>query len=119
SCLRGNGCPGDAGLSLPAGPPRVEITPNEGVPMSFSITRREALLSTGALLAAAAAPVPVLAQDRPKDEPFGYCLNTSTLQMGQKISIAEEIDAAAAAGFTAMEPWIGELQKHVEEGGTL
>jgi sugar phosphate isomerase/epimerase len=87
--------------------------------MTLNLTRREALLGAGALVASGAAARRAPAQDRPKDEPFGYCLNLSTLQMGQKISVAEEIDVAAAAGFTAVEPWIMELQKYVEKGGSL
>jgi sugar phosphate isomerase/epimerase len=87
--------------------------------MTLNLTRREALLGAGALVASGAAARRAPAQDRPQNEPFGYCLNTSTLQMGQKISVAEEIDVAAAAGFTAVEPWIMELQKYVEKGGSL
>lgn len=51
-------------------------------------------------------------------EPFGYCLNTSTLR-GQNLPIVEEIDIAAKVGFNAVEPWINELDKHVKSGRTL
>jgi sugar phosphate isomerase/epimerase len=51
-------------------------------------------------------------------EPFGYCLNTSTLR-GQNLPIQEEIDIAAKVGFGAIEPWINELDKHVKSGNTL
>ncbi len=80
------------------------------------LSRRDVLLGAGALVAAGRAAEG--AQERPKDEPFGYCLNTSTL-MGQKLPLADEIDLAAQAGFTAMEPWIREIQQHVEKGGSL
>jgi len=85
--------------------------------MNGRFSRREALAGAGALVAAGMTS-PVSAQDRPKDDPFLYCLNTSTL-MGHKLSIAEEIDLAAKAGFRAMEPWIRELEAHVKAGGSL
>jgi len=47
-----------------------------------------------------------------------YCFNTSTIR-GQKLSIVEEIDIAAHAGYQAIEPWIGEIQTYVERGGSL
>lgn len=55
---------------------------------------------------------------RPPGEPFGYCLNTSTLS-GQRLGIVELIEVAAKAGYSAMEPWIRELDQYVQEGGNL
>src|SRR5689334_13556605 len=89
--------------------------------MNGKLSRREALVSAGALAAAAvttgcaAAPQ---AGGRPADEPFLYCLNTSTLR-GHKLTISDEIDLAAKAGFEAMEPWMSELDAHVKAGGSL
>lgn len=68
----------------------------------------------GTAKAATAAP----RSERPADEPFGYCLNTSTVQ-GQKLSLAREAELAAAAGYHALEPWIRELDDHVKSGGSL
>ncbi|MDQ3814853.1 MAG: sugar phosphate isomerase/epimerase [Armatimonadota bacterium] len=51
-------------------------------------------------------------------EPFGYCLNTSTIR-GQKLSLIEEIEIAARAGYGAIEPWISEIDRYVAEGGAL
>lgn len=48
---------------------------------------------------------------------FRYCFNTSTIR-GQKLSLVEEIDIAAKAGYQAIEPWISEIEKHVEHGGS-
>jgi sugar phosphate isomerase/epimerase len=88
--------------------------------MNGKLSRREALLSAGAFAAAGLAPGCAAGQaaDRPKDEPFKYCLNTSTLR-GHKLSFSDEIDIAAKAGFHAMEPWISELEAHVKAGGSL
>jgi 2-keto-myo-inositol isomerase len=104
-------------------------------------SRRAALRNAGAWFAAAAA-VPGLEasvkaqENRDQDktqgkrsgqaaarqstgaEPFGYCLNTSTIR-GQNLPLAEEIDIASKAGFSAIEPWIGEIEQHVKKGGTL
>jgi sugar phosphate isomerase/epimerase len=54
---------------------------------------------------------------RGKNEPFIYCLNTSTIR-GQKLPLTEEIDLAAKAGYSAIEPWISEIEEHVRAGGT-
>ena len=49
---------------------------------------------------------------------FHYCFNTSTIR-GQKLSLVEEIDIVAKAGYTAIEPWINELEAYVKQGGSL
>src|SRR6185295_12814007 len=85
--------------------------------MNGSFSRREALASAGALVAAGlTAGNPALAaSNRPKDEPFKFCLNTSTL--GWKQPIDAVVDLMAKAGFQAMEPWIRELDAFVKAGG--
>lgn len=75
--------------------------------MNGTFSRREALGAAGAL-----ALLPAVAPARAsQDEPFKYCLNTSTLR-GQKLPILELVEVAAKAGFTALEPWIFELEMH-------
>lgn len=49
---------------------------------------------------------------------FRYALNSGTL-IGFKLSIEEEIDLAASAGYDAIEPWIRGLQQYIEKGGNL
>ncbi len=49
---------------------------------------------------------------------FRYGLNTSTIQ-GQKLTLIQEIEIASRAGYTAIEPWIGEIEAYVQAGGTL
>src|SRR5205823_1660792 len=53
-----------------------------------------------------------------REEPFGYCLNTSTL-MGQKLDIVELVELASKAGYQAIEPWVRELEQHAKSGGDL
>lgn len=60
----------------------------------------------------------VNAQARPANEPFGYCLNTSTIR-GNNLDIVGVIAAASKAGFHAIEPWIMELDAYTAKGGTL
>ena len=54
---------------------------------------------------------------QPAREPFGYCLNTSTIR-GAGLSIERELEIAAEAGFGAVEPWIEEIEAFVSRGGT-
>src|SRR5437879_6092629 len=75
------------------------------------------LVGTG-LATKAANPQPDDSEVRSKEEPFGYCLNTSTIE-GQKLSVVEKIEIASKAGYQAIEPWIRELDQHVKDGGNL
>ncbi len=67
----------------------------------------------GPSLAAAAAPA-----DAAAAEPFRYCLNMATL-LGQKLSLTEEVQIAAAAGYQAVELWVTKIQDFVRQGGSL
>lgn len=49
-------------------------------------------------------------------QPFGYCLNTSTIS-GHELDLVEEIELAAEVGYDAMEPWVRQIDRYVEEGG--
>jgi sugar phosphate isomerase/epimerase len=66
----------------------------------------------------AQAPQGASARTRPAGEPFGYCLNTSTIR-GNKLDIVAVVNAASKAGFHALEPWITELDAYTAQGGTL
>src|SRR5262245_57759570 len=88
---------------------------------SVSLSRRQILSATGLVGAAAvvqsARPV-APADDSPSPRRVQFCLNTSTIR-GQKLSVPEQVDVAGKAGFDAIEPWLGELHKYVETGGSL
>ncbi|MEO7271161.1 MAG: sugar phosphate isomerase/epimerase family protein [Vicinamibacterales bacterium] len=88
-------------------------------------SRREVLGSVVGSLGAVAANTlagPVTAQakarPRPANEPFGYCLNTSTIR-GNQLDIVKVVEAAGKAGFHAIEPWITELDAYTKSGGSL
>jgi sugar phosphate isomerase/epimerase len=78
-------------------------------------TRREWLAATAA---AGVAILPASAAEPVTMEPFGYCLNTSTLR-GQNLPIDKESEIASRAGYAGIEPWIRELEDYVKSGGTL
>jgi sugar phosphate isomerase/epimerase len=91
----------------------------EELPMHVHWTRRQWLTQTSAALGAGMTTGLAAAKldERPK-ESFGYCLNTSTLQ-GQNLDLVELVEIAAKAGYQAIEPWIGDLDRHVKKGGDL
>ncbi|WP_435018798.1 sugar phosphate isomerase/epimerase family protein [Tundrisphaera sp. TA3] len=88
--------------------------------MERSLSRRGWMAAGAGMVGVAAAggPARVMAAERPPGEPFGYCLNTSTIQ-GQAVPLMEEIAIAAEAGYDGIEPWIREIDKHVQSGGSL
>jgi sugar phosphate isomerase/epimerase len=47
-----------------------------------------------------------------------FSLNMSTIR-GQKLSVPDQVDLAAKAGYDAIEPWIGELRQYEQSGGSL
>jgi 2-keto-myo-inositol isomerase len=90
----------------------------------MSTTRRHLLAGMGAATAlgctaAATGSVSQPAAQRVNPhEPFGYCLNTSTLR-GHKLPLVEEVEIAAESGYQANEPWVDEIRRHQEGGGAL
>ena len=56
--------------------------------------------------------------DKHDSEPFGYCLNTSTIR-GQSQGLVETIEIAAKAGYAGIEPWIRDIEQYVNDGGSL
>jgi sugar phosphate isomerase/epimerase len=89
------------------------------------ISRRDALKNLGAFSVLSLWPVSLTGSSL--SEPAGsttaahsftFCLNTSTI-MGQKLSLVEEIETAAKAGYDGIEIWIRSLEQHVREGGSL
>ena len=92
--------------------------------MTVDLSRRAWLMSApaavGAGLAAGltVAPMSAPAKERDNAKPFRYSLNTSTIR-GQKLTLEQEIDIAAKAGYDCFEPWVSELDAHAKGGGSL
>jgi len=105
-------------------PPFEKQLTAEGSAMTNRVDRRELLLTAASagcgvwMSAGIAHAAPAPASIRSPSEPFGYCLNTSTIR-GQKLSLPEEIELAAKAGYHAIEPWMNEVHAFVETGGSL
>jgi 2-keto-myo-inositol isomerase len=51
-------------------------------------------------------------------QPFGYCLNTTTIR-GQKLSLLEEAEIAAKAGYMGIEPSVDEIQRYAPRGDKI
>lgn len=86
--------------------------------MSANISRREWLAGAAAVTAGAALPAAAAEPKGGTKDPFRYMLNTSTIS-GQKLSLVEEVEIAAKAGYDAFEPWVRELEEHARKGGSL
>jgi sugar phosphate isomerase/epimerase len=76
---------------------------------------RRAWLAGAALAAGATAA----ADDKPAKEPFGYCLNTSTIQGPKRKPVTELVDIAGKAGYQAIEPWVRDIEQYLKDGGNL
>ncbi len=91
--------------------------------MTDQLTRREALRTVGgglgaaAALSTAAAPAAQAAPARPK--PWKICLNTSTIHADGDDAVVTKINAAAKAGYDAVEPWVRDIEKYAKSGGSL
>ncbi len=68
--------------------------------------------------AQAQAESPPTASSDDSDAPFRYCLNMSTIR-GMQLDLVQEIEVAAAAGYDAIEPWMGKIDAHIQNGGKL
>lgn len=95
--------------------------------MDYSLSqfsRRHLLQSAAAGFAAASFASQVHAMESPAapraaaERPFKLCLNTSTIR-GQEIGIEREIELAAKVGFDSLEPWVDQLTKFRDAGGSL
>ncbi|HOW72732.1 MAG TPA: sugar phosphate isomerase/epimerase [Phycisphaerae bacterium] len=92
--------------------------------MGIELTRRQVL--AGGAVGGAFAVVPGVAVAESEGDrsaggaprEYRISLNTSTLR-GHKLPIAQIVDIAARAGYGGIEPWVDELDRHVEGGGSL
>ncbi len=85
------------------------------------LSRRRFVAASGAALGAALLTgrrVEAAASSSNAGSGFRYCLNTSTIR-GQKLGLEKEIDVAAEAGYSAIEPWVSTIQDYVKSGGRL
>ena len=83
----------------------------------MAISRRNLLLGGGAA-ALASFSGSVSTAETPKRPPFRSCLNLGTLR-GFNLSLEEEINVAAKAGYQGVEPWENRIQQFLDGGGNL
>jgi sugar phosphate isomerase/epimerase len=88
---------------------------------SFDFSRRSWLQAAGgAALGLGASSLTPSAQAAAKvavPKSLRYCLNMSTVR-GQKLSLPDQVDLAAKAGYDSIEPWMGELRTFEMNGGS-
>jgi sugar phosphate isomerase/epimerase len=75
-------------------------------------------LASGTAAFASAAAGSVSAQKTPDRMPFRLSLNLGTLS-GFNLSLEEEIDVAAKAGYRGIEPWSRKIEQFLAQGGKL
>ncbi|MEO2045371.1 MAG: sugar phosphate isomerase/epimerase family protein [Pirellulales bacterium] len=93
--------------------------------MQPHVTRRNFLASTttvgstAALGATTMLSASTAAESRSKNFPrWRYCLNSGTIS-GHKLTIEEQVQLAATAGYDGIEPWVRDIETFVEQGGKL
>ena len=84
---------------------------------------RRTFLSTAATATVVAAVQPepsnaAVSQSSLSESSFTYCLNMSTIRE-QTDNIVEQIRIASTAGYQGIEPWMGNLAKYKDGGGSL
>ncbi|MDQ2863979.1 MAG: TIM barrel protein, partial [Bacteroidota bacterium] len=80
--------------------------------------RRDLLKLSAALAAGAFIPAPVKASAKVPQEPFRFCLNTSTIS-GQNPRLLHSIEIASAAGYDGIELWVSNVKKYLAEGNSI
>jgi 2-keto-myo-inositol isomerase len=87
--------------------------------MESLFSRRQFVRAGSAVLAAAAVPA-ITQQLDAEGQPgrFRFGLNTGTLR-GYKLTLPEQIEVAARAGYDGIEPWLADIDKFVDGGGSL
>lgn len=91
--------------------------------MASPVSRRTFLGASAAAAAATSALPSGELHAAQSESPFRYCLNTSTIRecayLGKKIDLVSAVEVASKAGYTGIEPWIGEIDAYVRNGGVL
>lgn len=88
--------------------------------MSSLLDRRHmlSLSAAGALASFGLGHLPQLRAAHNDSPTIRYCFNTSTIR-GQNLPIEEEVDIAAKAGYSGIEPWISKIEAYQKSGKSL
>lgn len=89
--------------------------------MNEPVTRRgfvgKASFALGGLAAVSTSAVAVPASSG-KPRSFNFSLNAGTI-LGHKLTLPEQIEVTAKAGYAGFEPWLRDITKFLETGGSL
>jgi 2-keto-myo-inositol isomerase len=87
--------------------------------MKSLLSRRQFVRTSGAILAAGAAPATAQQRDA-GGQPgrFRFGLNSGTLR-GYKLTLPAQIEVVAGAGYEGIEPWLEDIDRFVDGGGSL
>jgi sugar phosphate isomerase/epimerase len=95
------------------------MTPTDPTPRPIEINRRAALAGLAGVLALGGRSMAAGAAKTPTAPgSFMLGLNTATIR-GQKLGIVEIVDIAAKAGYRGLEPWLDEINRYKDGGGSL
>ena len=86
--------------------------------MNACTTRRTFMTAATIGAGALGLPYPSRAETAKAAGNFRFSLNTGTIR-GYKLSLHEQIDLAIKAGYAGIEPWVSDLAKVTENGGSL
>ncbi|PQO45609.1 sugar phosphate isomerase/epimerase family protein [Blastopirellula marina] len=88
--------------------------------MSTLLDRRHilSLSAAGALASLGLGHLPRVEAAHNDSPTIRYCFNTSTIR-GQNLPIEEEVDIAAKAGYSGIEPWISKIEAYQKSGKSL
>ncbi|MDG3002172.1 sugar phosphate isomerase/epimerase family protein [Paludisphaera mucosa] len=84
----------------------------------IEMNRRAALAGLAGATLLGAAPRTAEAGSRAAAGSFILGLNTATIR-GQKLGIVEIVDIVAKAGYQGLEPWLDEIHRYKDGGGSL
>lgn len=89
------------------------------LPQRPNLTRREWLAGSGAALGALLSFPSGSAAAAPEAGPkrVRFSLNTGTIR-GQNLTLTQEIETIAKAGFDGMEPWMDKVNRFIQGGGS-
>lgn len=118
SAISADLCSGTANicLILPIQSPAIRM-----IASSDSFSRRSLLSGAGLIAGASLASTMTGAAAAPADSKHGdflFCLNTSTIR-GHHLGIEGELELAAKAGYTAVEPWLQPINDYIKSGKSL
>lgn len=60
----------------------------------------------------------LIAANQISEKRFRFCLNTATIQ-GQNLPLDKQIEVAFKAGYQGVEPWVRDVDRYLQTGGSL